>query len=116
MSYMPYVRMLALLLFFIPIEAQTPQVGGGACTNSALNGTFFSLIGGTVVSAGQAVPYDELGKLVMDGAGGVVGQSTANLNGSVTTDTLTGTYSVQAEWRDRKSTRLNSSHLVISYA
>ena len=97
MSYMPYVRMLALLLFFIPIEAQTPQVGGGACTNSTLNGTFFYLIGGTVVSAGQAVPYDELGKLVMDGAGGVVGQSTANLNGSVTTDTLTGTYSVQAE-------------------
>lgn len=92
-----YLRMLALLVFFVPVEAQTPQVGGGVCTNSTLKGTFFYLIGGTVISAGQALPYDEFGKLVMDGVGAVGGQSTANLNGSVATETFTGTYAVQSD-------------------
>jgi uncharacterized protein (TIGR03437 family) len=96
MSYTPYLRTLALMLSFLPLEAQT-QIGGGACANSTLNGTFFYLLGGTVISAGQAVAYEELGKLVTDGAGGVVGQSTSSLNGFVATHTLTGRYAVQGD-------------------
>lgn len=96
MTYIPYLRILAFALFFAPLEAQT-QIGGGTCTNSILNGTFFYLQGGTVIDARQAVAAEELGKLVTDGAGSVTGQSTTSLNGSIATHTITGTYAVQAD-------------------
>lgn len=95
MTYVRYLRILAFALFFLPLEAQT-QIGGGACANSTLNGTFFYLQGGTLIDAGQAVAAEELGKLVTDGAGGVTGQSTTSVNGSIATHTITGTYVVQA--------------------
>jgi hypothetical protein len=85
--------LLVIITVLYPIHAQT--IGGGTCTKSTLNGTFFYLLGGTVVSQGVGYAYAELGKLIADGNGNVSGHSESSLGGSLTSYTLTGTYTVQ---------------------
>ena len=72
------------------------QIGGGTCTNTTLNGTYYYVTGGTLVSGNTIYPYAELGKLVADGQGNVSGRSQASVGGSLASYTLAGTYSVQA--------------------
>ena len=43
-----------------------PQIGGGACTNANLNGIYYYLLTGDVLSGSQVYPYVELGKVVAD--------------------------------------------------
>jgi len=91
---MTFLRTLPLIALLIPLHAQT-QVGGGTCATSTLNGIYFYLLGGSVISGGQVLPYAELGELTADGQGGVTGQSQASLSGSQSSHSLRGTYSVQ---------------------
>ncbi len=86
----------------------TPQIGGGSCTTSMVNGSYFYILAGTVSSGGADVPYAELGELVADGSGNVSGQSFTNVNGHAETYTLTGTYSVQANCTGSITLRVNS--------
>ena len=58
---MRFLRLLLFITVLYPIHAQT--IGGGTCTKSTLNGTFFYLLDGTVVSQGVGYAYAELGKL-----------------------------------------------------
>jgi hypothetical protein len=90
---MRFLRLLLFITVLYPIHAQT--IGGGTCTQSTLNGTFFYLLGGTVVSQGVGYAYAELVKLIPDGNGNVSGHSESSLGGSLTSYTLTGTYTVQ---------------------
>ena len=77
-------------------SSNVPQIGGGTCSTSMVNGTYYYILAGTVSSGGADVPYAELGELLANGSGGVSGNSFANLNGHTTTYTLTGTYTVQS--------------------
>ena len=77
-------------------SSNVPQIGGGSCSTSMVNGTYYYVLAGTVSSGGADVPYAELGELVANGSGGVSGNSFVNLNGHTTTYTLTGTYAVQS--------------------
>src|SRR5271155_2417012 len=77
-------------------SGNVPQIGGGSCSTSMVNGTYYYILAGTVSSDGADVPYAELGELVANGSGGVSGKSFVNLNGHTTTYTLTGTYTVQS--------------------
>ncbi len=86
----------------------TPRIGGGSCSTSMVNGTYFYILGGTVSSGGTDVPYAELGQLVADGTGDVSGKSFVNLNGHEETYTLAGTYSVQSNCTGSITLRLNS--------
>lgn len=86
----------------------TPQIGGGSCTTSMVNGSYFYILAGTVSSGGADVPYAELGELVAEGSGNVSGQSFTNVNGHAETYTLTGTYSVQANCTGSITLRVNS--------
>jgi uncharacterized protein (TIGR03437 family) len=72
-----------------------PQIGGGTCSTSMVNGTYFYLSNGVATSNGSIVPFAELTKLVADGLGGVSGQSYGSLNGQQATNSFTGTYSIQ---------------------
>jgi uncharacterized protein (TIGR03437 family) len=72
-----------------------PKIGGGTCSNSTVNGTYFYLLSGSVASGGQVGPYSELGKLVADGQGGVQGSSYGSVIGQQYTYSLSGTYSIQ---------------------
>jgi uncharacterized protein (TIGR03437 family) len=85
---------LLVLPLLIPLEAQT-QIGGGSCTTSTLDGTYFYLMGGFVSSSGNLDAYAELGKLIMDGQGNVSGQFQSSLGGSISSHSVTGTYTVQ---------------------
>ena len=89
-------------------SGNTPRIGGGSCSTSMVNGTYFYILGGTVSSGGADVPYAELGQLVADGTGDVSGKSFVNLNGHEETYTLTGTYSVQSNCTGSITLRLNS--------
>lgn len=100
------ILLTAVSAFAAPGNA--PQIGGASCTTSMLNGTYFYLLTGTVSSGGSSVPYAELGQLVVNGSGGLSGSSSSNLNGLVKTNSLTGSYSVQANCSGSMTITLNS--------
>ena len=82
---------LALAFSLTAVQAQ-PQVGGDVCANSTLSGIYYYLLSGDLLSGNQVYPYIELGKLVADGKGGVLGSSHASVGGSISPYTLVGTY------------------------
>jgi uncharacterized protein (TIGR03437 family) len=88
------------------LQAQT-QIGGGTCTTSTLNGTYFYLLSGTVLSQGSYYAYAGLGKLVANGQGSVSGQSQASLGGSLASYSLAGTYNVQGNCSGTMSLSVN---------
>src|SRR5271163_3791982 len=77
-------------------SSSAPQIGGGNCSTSMVNGTYFYILAGAVASGGENFPYAELGELAADGSGGVSGKSFTNLNGKAANYSLAGTYSVQS--------------------
>src|ERR1700733_34312 len=85
-----------------------PQIGGGNCSTSMVNGTYFYILAGAVSSGGENFPYAELGELVADGSGGVSGKSFTNLNGNAATNSLAGTYSVQSNCAGTITLAVNS--------
>jgi uncharacterized protein (TIGR03437 family) len=92
---LPLVVWVASLSLCVHAAAATPKIGGGTCSNSTVNGTYFYLLSGSVASGGQVGPYSELGKLVADGQGGVQGSSYGSVIGQQYTYSLNGTYSIQ---------------------
>ena len=57
-----------LLALSICLAAHSqPQIGGGTCSNSVFNGTYYYVMSGTLVSGSTLYPYAEMGKLVADG-------------------------------------------------
>ncbi len=85
----------AFSMAMVALQAQ-PQIGGGVCANSTLNGIYYYLLSGDLLSGSQVYPYVELGKLIADGQGGLSGNSHTSVGGSIAAHTLTGTYSVQS--------------------
>jgi hypothetical protein len=88
-------KFLFALSICLPIHSQS-QIGGGNCTNAILNGTYYYVLSGTLISGNTIYPYAELGKLVADGQGNTSGRSQASVGGVLTNYTLAGKYSVQA--------------------
>jgi uncharacterized protein (TIGR03437 family) len=103
---MQFFRWLTLVAFLVPLHAQT-QIGGGNCATSTLSGTYFYLLSGSVQSGGNYYAYAELGRLLADGQGNVSGQSQSSLGGSLTSNSLVGTYSVQANCSGTMSLSVN---------
>lgn len=108
-------RSLCLLLLLAmvgltPLLAapDAPKVGGGSCSMSIVNGTYFYVLGGSLLSNGEAAAYAELGKLVANGSGGVSGQSVASVNGQQTVYSLSGSYSIQANCTGTITLNVNS--------
>lgn len=102
-----FIALTAVSAFGAPGNA--PQIGGASCTTSMINGTYFYVLTGTVSSGSPNVPYAELGQFVANGSGSLSGSSSSNLNGQKQTNSLTGTYSVQANCSGSMTLTLNSS-------
>jgi uncharacterized protein (TIGR03437 family) len=102
--------LLAMILssFLTGAMQAQPQIGGGVCANSTLNGTYYYLLSGDVLSGNQIDPYVELGKLVADGQGRLSGNSHASIGGNISAYTLAGTYSVQSTCTGSMSLSVNS--------
>ena len=84
---------LSVILLFsciLSLQAQSQT----SCSNASLNGTYFYVLSGTVAAGGGAATYAELGKLVADGNGGISGQSTASIGGTLAAFSLSGSYAV----------------------
>jgi hypothetical protein len=82
----------ATLLSLMPGARAQDERG---CSNATVAGKWGFTTNGTVVGIG---PRDSLGVFTLDGAGNLVnGKATASLNGSVTDETFTGTYSVNPD-------------------
>ena len=98
-----------ILAFLLTTAVQAqPQIGGGVCTNSTLNGVYYYLLSGDLLSGNQAYPYVELGKLVADGHGGISGNSHASVGGSISAYALAGAYSVQSSCNGTMTLSVNS--------
>jgi hypothetical protein len=101
---MKHFAMLVLMMF-CSFQAHSQTTSGG-CTNSSLNGTYFYLLTGEVTSGFS--PYAELGKLVLDGQGGVSGQSKASIGGVLRSSSLPGSYAVMGNCIGTMNLSVNS--------
>jgi hypothetical protein len=106
---------LLLPLSFFAIQAQA-QISG-TCNLSSLNGTYPYLLSGTVKNGnGATVSYEELGKLSLDGKGGLSGSSTTSTAGVIGQTTFTGgTYSVQSNCSGTGTWTANSLTTTFSF-
>jgi hypothetical protein len=95
-----YRAVLACLpgLLAVPLMAQ-PQIGGGTCSSSTLNGTYTSILTGRDLSSTVAFTSasQAIGTVTFDGLSKVTFTLTSNTNKLAgTAQTLAGTYSLQA--------------------
>jgi len=113
--YLTKAKLSALLLplSFFAIQAQA-QISG-TCNNSNLNGTYPYLLSGTVKNGNSNVAYEELGKLSMDGKGGLSGSSTTSTAGVIGQTTFSGTYSVQSNCSGTGTWATNSQTTTFSF-
>jgi len=111
-----YLRKLSTLLLplsFFALQAQA-QISG-ACSNSSLNGAYPYLLSGTVKSGNANVSYQELGKLSLDGKGGITGSSTTSTAGVIAPTSFSGSYSVQSNCAGTGSWSANSQTTTFSF-
>jgi hypothetical protein len=78
-----------------PPSGGSPPTTSGPCSASMLNGTYYYVLSGSMVTGSQSAPYAELGKLAADGKGNVSGQAHTTTGGQVVSYNLAGTYSIQ---------------------
>lgn len=79
-----------------------------ACSTSTLNGTYYYLLAGDILSGGGFYPYSEMGKLVADGQGNIAGSSNASVGGTLSSYSLAGSYSVQSDCSGTLTLKANS--------
>ena len=111
--YLTKLSALLLPLSFFAIHAQA-QISG-TCNNSSLNGTYPYLLSGTVKNGNSNVAYEELGKLSVDGKGGLSGSSTTSTAGVPAQTTFSGTYSVQSNCSGTGTWTTNSQTTTFSF-
>lgn len=101
-------RIIATLGTILLVSLPSFRAQAQTCTNSSLNGTYFYVLGGSVTAGTGVAPYAELGKLIADGNGGVAGQSTASIGGSLAPFSLSGSYTVQGDCTGTLTLSVNS--------
>ena len=95
MKHKNALALLAGLLFAAVALSAAPTAQAGQCSLAVVAGKWGFTTSGTVVGIG---PRASVGILTLDAAGNLLGgKATANLNGSVTHETFSGTYSVNPD-------------------
>jgi len=88
-------RMLVNLSFAVVLAALLPAAHGQSCSLARAAGTYGVTNSGTVVGVG---PRAAVGIITLDAAGNLTnGKATSSLNGSITDETFSGTYTVNAD-------------------
>ena len=89
---------LSIIVLLMASALCAQQIGGGTCSNSTINGSYFWQIAGVLATTtGGTVPLHELAGIVTDGKGSFSGEALTVLNGALSNDSLAGTYSVQSD-------------------
>jgi hypothetical protein len=87
---MKFVKISSALLIFAAIVAGSPAAQA-VCTNASLKGVYGIL---SVGLNNASRPEASIDQIIADGAGHLTGSSTKSTNGTITTFTFTGTYTV----------------------
>src|SRR5438045_744729 len=95
--------------FILTMQAHAQQ-----CSNASMNGTYFGTFGGAVVSGSSSVAHQDLGKVIADGNGVLSGQATTSIAGVVSTQTLSGSYSIKTNCSGTGT--LSSNGITIQFA
>jgi hypothetical protein len=88
---------LAGVLAIGTVYADEENASGAKCSEATLEGTYLFADDGFVVKDNEKVPFANSGYEVYDGNGHTKGVSTINVNGKITKETFTGTYTVKAD-------------------
>src|SRR5229473_2724615 len=89
------LKTFAVILFVTVALSAVSSARGGQCSLAGVAGKWGVTTSGTVVGIG---PRASVGIFTLDAAGNLLGgKATANLNGSVTHETFSGTYSVNPD-------------------
>ena len=98
------LAMIFLTMLDVGLAPVASAQDGGGCSSATVVGKWGFTTNGTVVGIG---PRDSLGIFTLDGAGNLVnGKATASLNGSVTEETFSGTYSVNPDCTGKLSIQI----------
>jgi hypothetical protein len=96
--------MIFLMMLYVGLAPAASAQNEGGCSNATVAGKWGFTTNGTIVGIG---PRDSLGIFTLDGAGNLVnGKATASLNGSVTEETFSGTYSVNPDCTGKLSIQI----------
>jgi hypothetical protein len=81
------------------VLATVPGAQAGECSNRTLAGNWGYTITGTTFNNGPVLsgPFAAVGRQILDLKGNITGTQTANLNGNVFRQVLTGTYTVNSD-------------------
>ena len=77
--------------------AEDENASAPKCSEATLHGTYLFADDGFVVKDNEKVPFASSGYEVYDGNGHTKGVSTINVNGKITKEPFTGTYTVKAD-------------------
>ena len=77
--------------------AEDEKASAPKCSEATLEGTYLFADDGFVLKDNEKVPFASSGYEVYDGNGHTRGVSTINVNGKITKETFTGTYTVKAD-------------------
>jgi hypothetical protein len=88
---------LAGVLAIGTVYAEDEKASAPKCSEATLHGTYLFADDGFVVKDNEKVPFASSGYEVYDGNGHTKGVSTLNVNGKITKEPFTGTYTVKAD-------------------
>ena len=77
--------------------AEDGNASEAKCSEATLHGTYLFADDGFVIKDNEKVPFASSGYEVSDGNGHVKGIATTNVNGKITKETFSGTYTVKAD-------------------
>jgi hypothetical protein len=90
---------IILCVIFLSLAPTTRAQDESGCSNASVAGKWGFTTNGTVIGIG---PRDSLGIFTLDGSGKLMsGKATASLNGSITEETFSGTYTVNPDCTGR---------------
>src|ERR1019366_995661 len=85
------LSLLLVVVFGLSLQAYAQ------CSNASLNGTFFYTLSGSAKSGTVTSSYAELGQVVADGNGVMLGSTTTSIAGVVANHPLGAVYSINAD-------------------
>lgn len=87
-------RMVVNLSFAVVVAVLLPAAHGESCSLARAAAPYAFSDSGTVVGVGPRVA---VGTITFDAAGNVSGKATSSLNGNISTETFSGTYTVNPD-------------------
>jgi hypothetical protein len=89
--------LVGILLLPVAFRGSDVAAQSGKCSLQTLKGTYGARISGWFGTGSGRVPYSDVGYVRLDGQGGLMGESTFSLDGTIGTHVITGSYTVDPD-------------------